>query len=208
MKSRSLQAVLLTFPLFFIYYLTANQIFSFDAITNAIAAESNEPIRWFHANHPLYPALGVAWFRLERLLGYSGFAIYSFARFNSLLVSAGCGILFLSLARRISSAAAASSALFLAFCFGVWAYAVDGRAIGASFFFGCLVLAAAVHLSSRRTIKVGEGVLLGVLSSLYVLVHGIAIFHIPALFIFLWLSNIPLVMYTTSSLSILLLMGT
>jgi len=47
-----------------VYLLTPNQLFSFDAVTNAIACEAGEPIRWFHANHPLYPFLassGITW---------------------------------------------------------------------------------------------------------------------------------------------------
>src|SRR5689334_7974490 len=92
----------IVFFLFFgLYFLTHNQIFSFDAVTNAIACDSNELIRWFHPNHPTYPFLGILWSRFERSLSYGGYSIYSLARFNSILMASGLSILFLVLKKEV-----------------------------------------------------------------------------------------------------------
>ena len=164
-----------------LYLLTPNQIFSFDAVTNAIACESNELIRWFHPNHPLYPFLGVLWYRLEKLWGYHGFAIYSLARFNSLLMAGSLALLHWGLKDEIGKARAAAWVIFLGVTYACWHYAVDGRAIGASVFFSSLLVTSLIRFSKRATLKYHHTVHLGFLSSLYILCHGIAIFHVAAI---------------------------
>ncbi len=127
-------------PFLILYRYTANQVFSFDALTNALACETNDPIRWFHANHPLYPFLGMVWFRLERMAGYTGYSVYSLARFNTFLMASALGIFAATLSRRIGR----EPAIFLTFLLGVtnavWEFAVDGRAVGASVIFTVCVI--------------------------------------------------------------------
>lgn len=160
-----------------LYWLTTNQVFSFDAITNAIACETNEPVRWFHPNHLLYPFIGVVWYRLERLLGYDGYAVYSLARLNAVMMGAAMALFFSALRRRVSFDLAIAATLFLSFTFAVWNYAVDGRAIGASVLFGVLVARYLLRLEDKVA-GPHHLTVLACLSVLYVLVHGIAIFHV------------------------------
>lgn len=164
-----------------VYLNTTNQIFSFDAITNAIAAESEGAVRWFHPNHPLYPFGGVLWYKLERLFGYDGLAVYSLARFNSILTVLGLGMIVVSAGiKKIEFLPSMLTAVCLAFSYGVWHYAVDGRAIGTSLFFGSLVLAGLSRLDFNDSLSRLSVAGLGILSLLYIFSHGIAIFHVAA----------------------------
>lgn len=172
-------------PFLLLYRLTTNQNFSFDALTNAIACESNEPIRWFHPNHPLYPSLGVFWYRLECLFGYRGYAIYSLARFNTILMSAALGILWFSLSRDMGKGRALASVFFLGMTFGLWHYAVDGRAVGASVFCSVLVIVFLLKLRRLTTLPTKDIIALGFFSSLLSLMHGIAFLHVFPIFIWL-----------------------
>jgi hypothetical protein len=171
-------SILIIACFFFLFKLTTNQIFSFDAITNAIACESGEPARWFHSNHLLYPFLGVLYYKLEWLLGYRGFSIYSLARFNSLLVSIALGILYLHLSLIVERYLSLLSVLFLGSTYSVWNYAVDGRAIGASVFFAVLVIIQLHRMIEMKSISFKNLLLLGFLSVLYTLCHGIGVFHV------------------------------
>lgn len=177
------------FPYFFVYFFTANQIFSFDAVTNAIACESNEPIRWFHSNHPLYPFLGVVWYRLEAFLGYTGSSLYSLARFNSLLVSLGLGILFLPLRRISGGLGGAATVLVLGFSYAFWHFAVDGRAVGISVFFAALIVVSLFSLNEKKTWNSKQMIGLGILSTLYTLSHGIGLFHVGGITYWIWNSG-------------------
>ncbi len=166
-----------------LYLLSANQLFSFDAITNAIACESGEPVRWFHSNHPLYPFIGALWFKLERACGYAGYSIYSLARLNSLLMASALALLARALGRWIPPARAMLMSICLGCTYAVWAYAVDGRAIGASVFCSACVIVWMMKIERHTAPTLRLYVMLGALSALTVLMHGIAIFHcVPVAF--------------------------
>ncbi|MCG3203853.1 MAG: hypothetical protein KCHDKBKB_00530 [Elusimicrobia bacterium] len=173
-------------PFLILYGLTTNQLFSFDAITNAIACETNESIRWFHPNHPLYPFLGVLWFKLERALGYDGYAVYSLARFNTLLMSSALGLLCLTIKKQSGSFNSIALTFFLGVTYAVWHYAVDGRAIGASVFFSVLLIVYLFHLQEFKDLNFTQLVIMGILSTAYVLVHGIGFFHAFPVLFWLW----------------------
>jgi hypothetical protein len=162
------------------YLLTTNQNFSFDGITNALAAESNEPIRWFHPNHPLYPFLGVVGFRIQRFLGYEGFAIYSLSNLNSVLSAAGLTLVLRTMRSLVGSALALATVLMLGTSYGIWAYAVDARAVGASIFFSCLIYSFLFRRTDAQPLSPWSLRGLGLLSALYILCHGIAVLHVPA----------------------------
>lgn len=164
----------------FIYLATLNEVFSFDAVTNAIAAERNEVVRWFHPNHLLYPAAGALWYRLERLLGNEGLAIYSLARLNAIAAAAALGWLVWRLRTVLTARRSAIVAFLLGSCFAVWHFAVDGRAVGFSFSFAVLVAAFLLHHRSSEAFSRRDVLTVSLLSALYVLAHGIAIFHVPA----------------------------
>lgn len=161
-----------------VYFFTANQLFSFDAVTNAIAAERSDLIRWFHPNHLLYPFLGALWHKIERLFSYEGYAIYSLARFNSIMAAAGLGIFAHALSRWIPRGKAMIAAAFLGSTWAVWHFAVDGRAVGITIFFSSLILWRLIELTKKETGSIGDAVILWDLSSLYIFSHAIAIFHI------------------------------
>jgi len=182
---------LVTPPFLIVYLLTTNQIFSFDAVTNAIACETNEPIRWFHPNHPLYPSLGVLWYRIERVFGYDGLAIYSLARMNSALVALGLGILHYSIVPFSNRFRALIPVWFLGSTFAVWHYAVDGRAIGVSLLFAALLFLFWLPRSSKHSLGSKDLLVMSLLSTVYILIHGIAIFHIFAVAFFIWRNEKP-----------------
>lgn len=169
---------LISLVFFLIFSVTTNQIFSFDAVTNAIACERSEAIRWFHANHLLYPALGALWYRVERLFSYEGYAIYSLARLNSLLVAAGLGIFYHGLTRLLSKNKALIGAAFVGSTYAVWHYAVDGRAIGTTVFFSSLLIWWLITIHKKTEVSVGDAVIFSDLSAFYVFSHAIGIFHL------------------------------
>jgi hypothetical protein len=161
-----------------LYAFTTNQNFSFDAVTNAIACEADERIRWFHPNHLLYPFIGVLYFKLERLIGFDGYAIYSLARLNAWLMAGGLTLMAAAVSRRVTLGPALLGSGVLGVTYACWHYGVDGRAIGASVFFGAAIVWLLFQLDERRHAGPFDAALLGCLSALYVFVHGIAIFHV------------------------------
>jgi hypothetical protein len=173
--------------LFFLvlYFFSTNQIFSFDAVTNAIACESIEKIRWFHPNHLFYPFAGVFYYKFERVFGYTGLSLYSLARFNSILTSAGLAIYFYSLSNRVGKSVALLTTLFLGFTFSVWHYAVDGRAVGASVIFSILVVRQLMRMDAKRPSTFPDIAWLSIFSTATILFHGISIFHVPAVALFI-----------------------
>lgn len=191
---KALTNKLAPFAVFFsflsLYLITANQLFSFDAITNAIACEVSEPVRWFHGNHPLYPFVGVLWYKLEKLLGYNGYSIYSLARFNSVLMAGALAIFCHMLITRVGALRSFLLTLCLGFSYAVWAYAVDGRAIGASVIFSMLVIFWLLKLDEEAEPRAWHLAVLAVFSSLTVLMHAIAVFHCVAVAIWLWRKNL------------------
>jgi len=167
-------------PFLFVYLLTANQNFSFDAITNALACEINEPVRWFHPNHPLYPSLAVLWFRTERALGYMGYAVYSLARFNSVFMAAALGIFYAGLIPRLGKWGAGVTVFVLGSTYSVWHYAVDGIGYGPFVFFAALLIVLLSKWDGKKNIKESDINMLSVLSVLYILAHAIGVFHVFA----------------------------
>jgi hypothetical protein len=163
---------------FALYFFTTNQVFSFDAVTNALVCESVNHASLFHSNHLLYPLLGAIWFHLERLCGYGGYAIYSLARFNSLMMAVGLALFYRLGTRFLSRFRAFVWTAVLGSTYAVWHYAVDGRAVGLTVFFGTLVLMWLSTLSTKKTIRTQDAVMMAIFSSLYVFSHAIAIFHV------------------------------
>ncbi len=185
-RYRAIVSIVVFAGALFVYLTTTNQIFSFDAITNAIACERQEPIRWFHPNHPLYPSLGVLYYQLERLLGYEGLAIYSLARLNSLLMASALAFLFYGLSGKARTMPALVSVFFLGSCYSMWHFAVDGRAVGASAACAALLIVNLLSLDHGNPLRRSQVVTVSFLSLLYILMHGMAFFHILA--IALWLA--------------------
>jgi hypothetical protein len=171
-------APLVSLAFFLVYLLTTNQIFSFDAVTNAIACERGGWLALFHSNHLLYPFIGALWFKLERLFSYDGYAIYSLARFNSFMVAVGLGIIYQALTKRLPRLRAAIATAILGSTYAVWHYAVDGRAVGITVFFSSLLILFLVNMTEHDTVDVRHAFLGSALSSLYVFSHAIAIFHV------------------------------
>jgi len=167
-------------PFLFIYLLTPNQNFSFDAITNALACEINEPVRWFHPNHPLYPSLAVLWFRIERAFGYMGYAVYSLARFNSVFMAAALGVLYAGLIPRLGKWGAGVTVFVLGSTYSLWHYAVDGIGYGPFVFFAALLIVMLFKWDGKKNINESEINKLSVLSVLYILAHALGLFHVFA----------------------------
>jgi hypothetical protein len=178
-------AILVAAASFFIYFLTMSQNFSFDALTNALACESGQAHRWFHPNHLFYPFLGALWFQVERFFGYQGFSIYSLERLHIIFSSLGMGLFFLTLRRLCSLLSAVAATLFLAFSYAVWQNTVDAMFAGLAIFFNIALVAAIADLGTRRQIQTRHVAGLSLLSVIAILVHGIAIFHLIP--ISLWL---------------------
>jgi hypothetical protein len=160
-----------------LYLLTANELFSFDALTNAIACETAEPVRWFHSSHPLYPFVGVLWYYAERACGYAGYSIYSLARLNTILMASALALLSRALCEWTNVTRAALVTTCLGVSFAVWQYAVDGRAVGASVFGSALVIVLMMKMERAVDLRWRHFVLLGCFSAITTLMHGIAIFH-------------------------------
>ncbi len=161
------------------YGYSGNQNFIFDALTNAIACEAGEPIRWFHPNHLLYPFLGMLWYRFERLLGYTGYAVYSLERFNSLLTVAGLGLFYLAVCRFVAPKKAWIVSFFLGSTYLVWHFAVDGYTVGAIPFFSCLLLWA-LSRTVDKELNRKDAACLAALSFLYIGVHSLGALHFLA----------------------------
>jgi hypothetical protein len=69
------------------------------------------------------------------------------------------------------------SGFLLGSAYAVWAYAVDGRAVGASVFFSAAVIAAMMKIEREPDSGAGRTAMLGALSALAVLMHAIAVLH-------------------------------
>lgn len=147
-------------------------------MTNAGACETRQTFRLFHSNHLLYPFLGSVWYHIEKLFGYKGYAIYSLARANAILMSAALALFTFALSRVSGKSLTALATLCLGATYSVWHYAVDGRAIGASVFFSVCVIAAMLHYETQKKLTRRPILVLAGLSALTALVHGIAIFHV------------------------------
>ncbi|MCB4756653.1 MAG: hypothetical protein LHV69_06425 [Elusimicrobia bacterium] len=187
LSQRLLFFLLVFLPFFLLYKMTANQIFSFDAVSNAIVCENDLIPSWFHSNHLLYPFLGALWFKIERFFGYEGYAVYSLARFNSLLCAAALGLLFIALMNRIGKILSILVVALLGTSYATWHYAVDGRAIGASVFFNVLTIVYLLYLFERQNAPWWKIIPLIIFSTLYVLSHAMGLFHIAAVSAGLWI---------------------
>ena len=129
-----LPTVLLFFGTFLVYWVTRTQANTFDAVSyaNQIAhlyPRTGDP-RWlFHPHHLFFNAFGYLAWRAARALGYIGGPLVVLQSLNAALGACGVAVFYVALRGLLqrSRGLPLLVSLGLAFSFGYWICAADGR---------------------------------------------------------------------------------
>ena len=159
-----------------IYWATRTQANTFDAVSyaNQIAhlyPRTNDP-RWlFHPHHLLFNALGYLLWSAARALGYAGGSLVVLQSLNATLGAGGVAVFYLTLRRLLQRSRwlPLLISLGLAFSFGYWLCADDGRVNMPSVFL--MLCAFAVLCRAMQTPRLGLAAAVGALAGAAVLFH-------------------------------------
>jgi hypothetical protein len=169
-------ATLLFFLTLGVYWTTRTEANTFDAVSYANQIAHLYPrtgdIRWlFHPHHLLFNALGYALWQIARALGYTGGSLVVLQSLNATLGAAGVSVFYVTLRRLLQRSRwlPLLVSLGLAFSFGYWICATDGRVNMPSLFF--LLCAFAVLCRTMHTPQIGLAALTGALAGGAVLFH-------------------------------------
>ena len=159
-----------------VYWSTRTEANTFDAVSYANQIAHLYPrtgdARWlFHPHHLLFNALGYFLWRLAQALGYSGGSLVVLQSFNATLGAAGVSVFYLTLRRLLQRSRwlPLLVSLGLAFSFGYWICATDGRVNMPSLFF--LLCAFSVLCRTMHVPQTRLAALVGALSG------GATLFH-------------------------------
>lgn len=159
-----------------VYWTTRTEANTFDAVSyaNQIAhlyPRTGNP-RWlFHPHHLLFNALGYFLWRVSQAMGYRGGSLVVLQSLNATLGAAGIGVFYFSLRRLLQRSRWLPFlvSLGLAFSFGYWICATDGRVNMPSLFFMLCAFAALCRTMHAPQTRLAS--LVGVLSGGAVLFH-------------------------------------
>ncbi|MDQ2798355.1 MAG: hypothetical protein M3Y13_01780 [Armatimonadota bacterium] len=159
-----------------VYWLSRTQANTFDAVSYANQIAHLYPrtgdSRWlFHPHHLLFNALGYVLWRAAHALGYRGGSLVVLQSLNATLGAAGISVFYLTLRRLLQRSRWLPFliSLGLAFSFGYWITATDGRVNMPSTFL--MVCAFAVLCRTMQSPQPRLAALVGTLSGLAVLFH-------------------------------------
>ena len=176
-----------------LYWGTRTQANTFDAVSyaNQIAhlyPRSGDP-RWlFHPHHLLFNALGYFLWRASAGLGYAGGSLVVLQSLNVTLGAGGVAVFYLTLRRLLQRSRwlPLLISLGLAFSFGYWICAADGRVNMPSVFL--MLCAFAVLCRTMQSPRTGLAAAVGALAGAAVLFHESA-----GLFVLVGLAGVLLV---------------
>lgn len=179
--SRALWALWLPTVLLFsgtlvVYWATRTQANTFDAVSyaNQIAhlyPRTGDP-RWlFHPHHLLFNALGYVLWRAARALGYAGGSLVVLQSLNATLGAGGVAVFYLTLRGLLQRSRwlPLLISLGLAFSFGYWLCAADGRVNMPSVFL--MLCAFAVLCRAMQRPRQAQAAAVGALAGGAVLFH-------------------------------------
>ncbi len=162
--------VLLFFGTLFVYWGTRTQANTFDAVSyaNQIAhlyPRTGDP-RWlFHPHHLLFNALGYVLWRAAQGVGYTGGSLVVLQSLNAALGAGGVAVFYLTLRRLLQRSRwlPLLISLGVAFSFGYWLCAADGRVNMASVFLMLCAFAVLCHAmqAPRTVLAAAAGALAG-----------------------------------------------
>ena len=159
-----------------VYWATRTQANTFDAVSyaNQIAhlyPRTGDP-RWlFHPHHLLFNALGYLLWRAARALGFAGGSLVVLQSLNATLGAGGVAVFYLTLRRLLQRSRwlPLLISLGLAFSFGYWLCAADGRVNMPSVFL--MLCAFAVLCRAMQRPRIGLAAAVGALAGGAVLFH-------------------------------------
>ena len=159
-----------------VYWATRTQANTFDAVSYAnqvahLYPRTGDP-RWlFHPHHLLFNALGYVLWRAAQALGYVGGSLVVLQSLNATLGAGGVAVFYLTLRRLLQRSRwlPLLISLGLAFSFGYWICAADGRVNMPSVFL--MLCAFAVLCRAMQGPQVSSAAAVGALAGGAVLFH-------------------------------------
>jgi hypothetical protein len=167
---------LLFFATLTVYWATRTQANAFDAVSYANQIAHLYPrtgdARWlFHPHHLLFNALGYVLWRAARAVGYAGGSLVVLQSLNATLGAGGVAVFYLTLRRLLQRSRwlPLLISLGLAFSFGYWLCAADGRVNMPSLFL--MLCAFAVLCRTMQTPQPRLAAAVGALAGAAALFH-------------------------------------
>lgn len=190
--SRSTLIALGLFVIMLAIYLVFSSLhYDLNGVIEARAIESGKVADLFSPHHMLYRPLGLAFYQLWRLAGYSGRSLVPLQVLSGVAGALGIGVFFVTLTHLTrSNLISLLIAIGYAFSYGYWVHCEDIYYIIPAAFFVILSLWLLL-LTWKSDRGVWQPLLLGLASSLAVLLWQANVFLVIVVGLGLWTSDKP-----------------